>query len=297
MLSTYTVLGILYFQVIIMCYTCTMRGLVLAGGGARGAYQAGVLKYLLHDLQLHFDFISGVSVGALNAAAIGQFSHGQEKEASNYLLDIWLDTRAVNVFKSNKFRDYIQNKSLYNTRPLADTIKKYLDTEKLLNSDKTIIVSATEHRTKVLREFYGSDRMILSAILASAAIPILFPPVYLEGRYYLDGGVREIVPVNTLKARGCTEIISIVPTPKHKAIKAPSRFPSFTELVTRSVNLVIGDINEDDLLDHLVIRPDNTLTENALDFSQDLIVDMIAQGYQDAKEQYHAYYTANPSQN
>lgn len=266
-----------------------MNGLVLAGGGARGAYQVGVLRYLLKDLKIHFNIISGVSVGALNAAAIAQFNQGQEVQAYEFLENIWLNIRDRHVYRHHypfgpmhfPFRG-----SIYSTKPLQKTIAKYMCGDKLRTSDKKLIVSATNYRTGRLMEFDGQSPNILSAILASAAIPVLFPPIKLADGYYLDGGVQEIVPANAVKVRGCKNIISIVPTPEYSTVEEPVGRPTIREVITRTVDLAVGDINEGDLRDHLVIRPELTLTENAIDFSPKLIKEMMELGYRDAKEQY-----------
>ncbi len=58
-----------------------MRALVLSGGGAKGAYEVGALKYLLLDKETQYDIICGVSVGALNASFLSMYPLGQEKVA------------------------------------------------------------------------------------------------------------------------------------------------------------------------------------------------------------------------
>ena len=59
-----------------------MRGLVLSGGGANGAYEVGVLKYLIGEKNQEFDLFAGTSVGALNAGFLAQYKDLKQGEGS-----------------------------------------------------------------------------------------------------------------------------------------------------------------------------------------------------------------------
>ena len=65
------------------------KALVLSGGFMHGAFQVGVLQYLLTHLRMKYDMILGVSVGAINGSFISQFPHGQEEEAWVALNKLW----------------------------------------------------------------------------------------------------------------------------------------------------------------------------------------------------------------
>lgn len=264
-----------------------MKGLVLAGGGVRGAYEVGVLRYLLHDLEIHFDVIAGVSVGALNAAVLSQFNKGQEKQAYLALESIWLSIRNKDVYRPHFPLGIFQMPfmgSVYDTSPLKNTIEKHISPYLIHQSDKTFIIGATDYAGQ-FKEFRREDYNVLEAIRASAAIPILFPPVMVNNTYYMDGGVKEIVPVISIVKHGCNDILTIIPSPKIPTGKIVKK-PNLKESITRAVDISLSVIDDKNFFDHPIIRPGHTLTTNALDFNSDLIKSMIAQGYQDAQTQY-----------
>lgn len=266
-----------------------MRGLILAGGGARGAYQVGALKHILFDLETTFDVLAGVSVGALNAAVLAQFNKGKEKEAYLTLENIWLTVKSKDVFKNHFPFGILQmpfKGSVYDSSPLKKTLKKHISPQKLRDSDKFLIVGATDYTTGDFIEFSHQDEDILEIIRASAAIPVLFPYVTIAGNFFMDGGVREIAPVMSLVKFGCSDILTIVPSPKHVFYNKKKNRPNLREIITRAVDMSLSDLEEKDLLNYPVIRPNHSLTSDSLNFDHNLIREMMDKGYHDAKMYY-----------
>ena len=267
-----------------------MRGLVLAGGGARGAYQVGALKYLLYELEIPFNVIAGVSVGALNAAVIAQFDVGYEKQAYLALEEIWLNIKEKDVFKRHFPFGILHmpfKGSVYDTMPLKATLKKCISPSRIRGSNRDLVIGATDYESGDFVEFTHQDSSLLEIIRASAAIPILFPYVKVGGNFFMDGGVRELAPVLSAVKRGCTNILTIVPSPKHVFYsKRKNTQPNLKEAIARAVDMSLSELEEKDLLDCPVIRPNHSLTTNALDFDPTLIREMMSKGYVDARAQY-----------
>ena len=79
------------------------RAISLSGGGAKGAYEVGALyemTRLLDPSELEYDVISGISVGAINAAALAIHEKGKIKEAAQFLYDMWMNLTSDQVYES-----------------------------------------------------------------------------------------------------------------------------------------------------------------------------------------------------
>lgn len=209
------------------------KALYLSGGGARGAYQAGVLKAIQHLLQskrLPFDVISGVSVGAINAAILTEYA--DDFFQGIYKLEsLWSEIRCAQIFDSSNYglaksllanlsRTIIKNRQasyLLNTRPLQGFITKNIDFNAIQANIDNGLVQAFEilthcYETQQTLSFYQnhepvfedwqyprhiSQRAYLSMkhILASSALPLFFPTVKIDGLHYGDGSMGLVSPL------------------------------------------------------------------------------------------------------
>jgi len=186
------------------------RALTLSGGGSRGAYGAGVMSgWTVRGDRPQFDVVTGISVGALMATHVFLGPDFDEN------LKIYKRLTNDDVYKKRGLFDIFRSGAAYDTAPLRETLLS------LINED-TLDLVAAEHRTG-RRLFVGStnldanlftiwdlgaiagsgrpDRLqrYIDAIMASAAFPIAFQPVYIEvegedgphTQMHVDGGVRE----------------------------------------------------------------------------------------------------------
>ena len=202
-----------------------MKGLVLEGGGAKGAYHCGAVK-ALYDSGYSFDGVAGTSIGAINAAMIVQ-DGGYET-----LWKAWSEVSAADIAGVSREQiDALRNKNysvklaeywakefvsvLKNagvpTDNLLAFLKKYVDEDKLRASktDYALVTYCLSDRKPL--ELYKEDIPVGSLheyILASAYYP-LFRLNRLGGKYYLDGGVYDNLPVGVLASRGYDDIIAI----------------------------------------------------------------------------------------
>lgn len=207
--------------------------LYLAGGGARGAYQAGVLKAISHILQvkqLPFSVISGVSIGCINAAIIAEYADdflgGVDK-----LESLWTNIHCHQIFNSsnyqlsksvfrnlsNIFIKQHQSGHLLDTTPLHKFISEQIDFERikcniLNNHLEAMEVIANCYETQQTTSFYQhhdvnfenwsyprhiSQRtdLRMEHLLASSALPLFFPTVTIDDRHYGDGGTGLVAPL------------------------------------------------------------------------------------------------------
>ncbi len=227
----------------------TRTGLILSGGGARAAYQIGVLRAIATILPKHsvnpFNVISGTSAGALNAVSLA--THAQRLRTGVRSLEfIWknlsseqvYDPRSSNMLGSlsNLLVPVLGKKSnnntvaLFDSSPLGELLKRVLKFERIQrNIDigllDAISVTASAYSTgesvsfyqavKGIEDWEGPHRigrramLTLDHLLASSAIPVMFPAVKIDDQYYGDGAVRQLAPTSTPLHLGARRILAI----------------------------------------------------------------------------------------
>src|SRR2546421_937574 len=222
--------------------------LVLSGGGARGAYEAGVLRYALGKLAPRRgpsaipQIYCGTSVGAINACALAARAELPDLGV-RLLADRWESLRLEDVFKLGwgdlaAIARWLVGKpavdgvtSLLDAGPLAVLVREFVPWRALhqnvadcrvravalsatdVETGHTIIFveSATDHAlysTDASVE-YVSTRLKPQHALASAAIPIIFPTVRVGGRLFVDGSVRQNTPISPAIRMGCERVLVI----------------------------------------------------------------------------------------
>lgn len=188
-----------------------MHALIMSGGGALGAYEAGAAAVLME----HYDgtddpirLVSGTSVGALNALGLAQ-------EGPDWLVDLWRKIRQGDVFKGPGFLKLravyriLRGRSVYDTAPLRDLIWRIADQEKLKRSEVQILVHATELQRRRQVSFAQDEPDLCYGVLASASLPGAFPPVLRGGLVMVDGGVVANTPIRAALSAGATRLTII----------------------------------------------------------------------------------------
>lgn len=194
--------------------------LVLAGGGAKGAYQLGAWK-ALRELGIRFDAIAGVSIGSINGALIAA---GDYKKAS----EMWHSVTVEQGVKINAelpdpenlfgrknwgilFKEFIKKGGI-DASPARDFISQFIDENKVRASGipfGIVTVQITQGVTPL--ELFCEDipqGELVDYLLASSNIP-LATNIGPEGEKFLDGGVYDNTPVMTLKKRGYNKLIVV----------------------------------------------------------------------------------------
>lgn len=201
-----------------------MYGLVLEGGGAKGAYQIGAWK-ALRELNIEIKGISGTSVGALNGALIAQ----EDFEAG---YDIWYNmspSRVINIedhileklikfdITPDNLQDIIKHLRILlggkglDVSPLKELIHQHMKEDVIRKSKKDfgiVTVSLSDRRPM---ELYIEDipkGELANYLLASANLPI-FRVERLNGKLYLDGGFYDNLPIKLLTTKGYKDIIVV----------------------------------------------------------------------------------------
>ena len=227
-----------------------MIGLVLEGGGAKGAFHVGVLK-ALYDRGYEFQGVAGTSIGAINGALVAQGDFDRlydlwytatpsllfdfDENMVSRILDNDLDKTVFKyIFQTIKLLFASKGVSLDKAKDLLDRL---IDENKLRASNIDFCLVTVEHsddwKPLVLFKNDIPNGEIKDYILTSAYLPI-FNRAKVGGKMFIDGGMYDNCPVNPLIYRGFDEII---------AIRTGARMPS-QKVIDRSVKVSYIDPSE-----------------------------------------------------
>lgn len=176
-------------------------GLVLSGGGVRGAAHLGAIK-AMEEHGIFPTHISGTSSGAIVGALYAAGVSWSE------ILDFF---KTIPIFRTNKYA--INKPGFIDTEKFYDDLKKYLPKDNFNDLKKPLFVTATDVINGTLKIF--SKGPLIKPLIASASFPGVFTPTQINGSYYIDGGTLNNFPVEPL-INICDKIIGIYVNPLKK---------------------------------------------------------------------------------
>jgi NTE family protein len=273
-----------------------LTGLILSGGGARAAYQVGVLAAiadLLPDAAHNpFPVIVGTSAGAINAVglACGALHFA---EAVRRLTSVWQGFHTHQVYRSDwpgvlrQVSRFIGHSllgiggeapvALLDSSPLAELLKREMDLTGIAAAVRhrqlrAVAVTAFGYETAQAVTFYQGratidpwfrhrrvgvpTRLGIEHLLASASIPLIFPPVKIGREYYGDGAVRQSAPISPALHLGASRVLvvgvsgkssAVVPEQKSLVSARASRAPSLAQISGHMLNSTFIDNLESDI--------------------------------------------------
>jgi NTE family protein len=225
-------------------------GLVLTGGGARAAYQVGVISALA---EIHgpgasrFRVISGVSAGAVNGVSVAAGAEDFRNAASR-LAALWLSLTPDKVYRTDArkmlgvggrwLRELTAGgllgasdiNYLLDTTPMREFMRAHLPVPRMRRHIRTgvlrgVAVSATNYADGTAVTFFDGapdirpwrrairvgvrEHIKIDHVMASAAIPVIFPPVRMRGVHYGDGCVRLLSPLSPAIHMGATRLVAV----------------------------------------------------------------------------------------
>lgn len=263
-----------------------LAAIVLSGGGARGAYEAGVLRYLFGEFRTRhgepkFDVVSGTSVGAINGAYLASVVHDPGAGIQR-LVSLWSDLELDRVLgfgvgQAARLPRILSGGNdgagVFDVTPLTKIVGENMRWADLARNVRrgrlrALTISATHVATG--RPWCFIDRapdvalpsgmpptMVVRAdrigpehVLASAAIPILFPPVPVHGDLFVDGGLRLNTPMSPALHLGARRVlvVGLNTAPTQPAVPAfsPGVFPGVAFLMGKMMNAFLLDhVNAD----------------------------------------------------
>ncbi len=177
---------------------------VLSGGGSLGAVQVGMLQALT-EAGIHPDLLIGTSVGAVNAAWIAGCP---DHQGAMRLGEIWRGLRRQDIFPLSPWssaRGLLgRSNHLISNASLREVLARHMPYERLEHAAVPVHVITTELKTG--RSVLISSGPAIPALLASSAIPGVFPPVTIGRREFIDGGVANHTPIAGAIELGATRI-------------------------------------------------------------------------------------------
>lgn len=229
-------------------------GLVLSGGGAKGAFQAGALQ-VLKEKGYHFEIISGVSVGTLNGAMLAT-------DQFDTLIRVWENLSTEDVLREQSLfsiaRKYLAFKiglgkaplSKFNNEPLRQLLREHLFGQKVTIPFYFgfVKLETGEYVQAVIQQNddHTIDDMDLKRVLASTAIPVIFNPVLQGDSVWVDGGLRNISPIKEVLPYNPDRII-IIPTQPLEDSRKPADVKDIINIAFQAINTMLDEIFEEDI--------------------------------------------------
>ncbi|WP_406543353.1 patatin-like phospholipase family protein [Clostridium ljungdahlii] len=255
-------------------------GLVLTGGGGKGAYHIGVWKALReYGIDKNITAISGTSVGILNGILFAQGNYNvaetvwknisKDKILKLDMKKIILKLLEIGLIKGEMaaltiiFREFYGN-GIFSREGLVKIIDDNINLGYISNCYLDIFAAAYNINTlkiDYLKINGKDDKTIKKILLASSALPIIFDNEEIDGQYYIDGGVKDNVPIKPLYDRGIRNFIVV-----HLARNSLYNSGSFKDA---NIIEIVPSNSQGDLL------------TGTLDFSKESTERRIGQGYND----------------
>lgn len=281
-----------------------VTGLILPGGGARNAYQAGVLKaiadMLPEDADNPFDVICGSSSGALNAVLLAS-SATRFREGVDRLWGIWSNFHVGKVFKVDNWTAFKsafgwatnfllgglvknQPRSVLDNSPLRELLERHIRFARIQQAIdsgvlRAVSVTASGYTSGLSVTFFqGAKELVpwqrtrrtgqpteltLNHLMASSAIPVLFPAVKLRHEYFGDGSMRQTAPLSPALHMGANRLLIIgVRSPGQDAQPEDERdvkYPSFGQISGYIFDTLFMDSLDADI--ERMRRINHTITE------------------------------------
>ncbi len=268
--------------------------LVLSGGGAKGAYEAGVAAAFM-ERGLPIRLVAGSSAGALNAAMIVSGRADRLETMWRGVTREQIYTLRTPVILAGFLPGWLtlfvlnETSSLFDPAPLRDLITASLDFDAIRASPVRLLVTATDLAGREKRVF-DNRTVTADALMAASAVPGLFPPVEVDGALLVDGGLTGRAPVlEALEAdaslRRAVVVMSYAPTERGTSPTTMRR------ALEESFELImIQQIRRDTELarfrhpavDVQLLTPSLPLLLRPLDFDRDAIARLLALGRADA---------------
>lgn len=229
-----------------------MRALVLAGGGAKGSWQAGAIKALACHPEYHggFSFVAGTSVGALNAAAVAQHYKADFPEAVKLLDEIWHSKLDIWCKKFPPYVAGLWSPSIGSNKGLRSLLDNFINLQYINESNVRLNATAVSLQSGKVRRFTDQDPDLKQGLLASSSFPIAFPPEEIDGELYTDGGVRDNAPLGQAIKAGATEIVVVLcndPDALEHDPKAKGDFRSVFSVGMQVIEIMTAEILMNDI--------------------------------------------------
>ena len=182
---------------------------VFSGGASLGSMEIGMLKALI-EYGITANFVVGTSVGSLNAT---YYAYKPDIEGALELEEIWKSIRSKDIFPFSAFKSIRRiikgNNYLIDPSGLEKLLTKVIPCDNLNDTKIPVYIVSTDILTG--EEVVFSSGEVVEKLIASASIPMIFPPVKIGKHILVDGGVLNNTPISSAIRFGATKVI-VLPT-------------------------------------------------------------------------------------
>ena len=229
--------------------------MVLSGGGAKGAFQVGVIDELVTNRGVRVDIIAGVSTGAIQAL-------GTAQDEVPKMVQTWLDIKGnKDIYKERPLGaagGILGNDALFDAAPLRKLLKDFADDKKLKASGIKLLLGVVNLGTGAFRSINETVPGIHNWVYASSAMPVFFDPLKTKAEdgteeQWVDGGVRNVTPLDAALELNPRGIIVVRASPKPKLGKVRT-FPNLIKIGLRAVDILQSEVSINDTANATLIN-------------------------------------------
>ncbi len=218
--------------------------IVLSGGGAKGAFQVGVLDELITKRGLDAKIFGGTSTGSIQAVG------GAQNDIPR-LMSVWTSIRSADDIYKKRFGGLLFSAifgkdSLYKPDGLRQKLAAFIDTTRLLATGKSLVIGAVGLQNADFRVIRETDPDILDAVMASSAVPLAFPPVVQSGQQWVDGGVLNVTPLDSVMELMPSAVIVVLASPLVTTPVAKT-FGNLIDIAKRATTIMSNEVTREDL--------------------------------------------------
>jgi hypothetical protein len=166
--------------------------LALSGGGSFGAVEMGVLDSVTNDgrAPFNYDIITGISAGGLNTGFLSYYNN--VRDALPDIKNIYSNLTTSQIYERD-ILGILSEWSIYNTKPLENTLTNIINTITPITNGPISLIGSTNTNTTQLDVFVFHPNLSVTEkvniLMATSAIPFVFPPRFINNNIYVDGGV------------------------------------------------------------------------------------------------------------
>lgn len=225
--------------------------IVLSGGGAKGAFQVGVLDALVNGHGVSPAIVVGTSTGAIQALGVAQ-------DDVAGLVGVWLGLKgSQDIYRKRggiAGAVVFGEKAIYDATPLRRLLKQFADPAKLAASPVDLRLGVVSLQSGEFRTIDKSVPDIHNWVYASCAMPVFFDPLLTSDRHqWLDGGVRDVTPLGAALELKPTGVLVVRASPAARSA-SPDHYDGLIDIGLRAVNLLQSEVSRNDLANTSLIN-------------------------------------------
>lgn len=206
------------------------KALILSGGGARAAYQAGAATALIRDSGINFSIFCGAGIGCLNSVMLAQGD-------LHLLRQMWLNIR-------NSDDVYLQKprfRALMSNTPLRQKARAQIDASAIRKAGNSLIIPVVNLNTGNVEIANQDTPDLWRWVMAATILPLAFSPMRIRSNDYVTGMIRNVSPIKLALDAGAEDIWVVLATPLHIKLRVRP-FNNIIDIGLRTLEILHNDM-------------------------------------------------------